>query len=77
MILVWWSSGLSAPVSTMVWYFCKGEVLAVTAGEQTLMVKGADLRTFGSRSDHSRDFPNPLIPVEVQCRKRRDKWADA
>jgi len=77
MILVWWSSGLSAPVSTMVWYFCRGEVLAVTAGEQILMVKGADIRTFGSRSNHSRDFPYPLIPAEVQCRKDRDERADA
>ena len=53
MIFVWWSSGLSAPVSTMVWYFCRGEVVAVMAGEETSLVKRADLHTFGSLCNHS------------------------
>ena len=77
MILVWWSSGLSAPVSTMVWYFCRGEVVAVTTSEQKLLVRKPDLHTFGSRSNHSGDIPYPLIPVEVQCGKRRNKRSDA
>ena len=77
MILVWWSSGLSAPFSTIVWYFCRGEVVTVTVGEQALLVKGSDLHTFGSRSNHGGDFPYSLIPVEVQCGKRGDERADA
>ena len=77
MILVWWSSGLSAPVSTIVWYFCRGEVVAATAGEQTSLAKGTEPCTFGSGGNHGGYFPGPLNPVEVECRKRREKRADA
>jgi len=77
MILVWWSSGLSAPVSTIVWYFCSGEVDAVTASECASLVKGADPHTFGSGSNYSRDSAYPWVIIEVQCRKRTHKRAEA
>jgi len=67
MILVWWSSGLSAPVSTIVWYFCSGEVVAVAAGERASLAKGADPHTFGSGNNYSGDSARPWILIEVQC----------
>jgi len=60
----------------MVWYFCRGEVVAVTLGGWTSSVQTADRRTFGSWSNYSGDSVYALIPIEVECRKCMQKWAD-
>ena len=61
----------------MVWYFCRGEVVAATGRWVRIVAHGVDPRTFGPLGNYG-GYPScPWTFAEVQLRENTRKGANA